>query len=243
MAKLLVELSQADPSATPVALGLIAQNVAQQVTGCPDAYAGIREKSNRDALRLYPRLKEIVESADDRLLAAAKLAIAGNIIDFGALGEDFDVEATISRVLESPLSVDGYAQFSERARTAGTVLYLADNAGEIVFDRVLIEELSDEQVTVAVRNRPYLNDATLADAKTAGLTDVAHVIGAPIHPETSPELQDAWHSADLIISKGQANYESYSDAEGPIFFLLIAKCDLVASHIGATKGDTILKAR
>jgi uncharacterized protein with ATP-grasp and redox domains len=243
MAKLLVELSKADPSATPVALGLIAQNVSQEVTGCRDAYTAIRERSNQEALRLYPRLKAIVEAADDRLLTAAKLAIAGNIIDFGALGEDFDVEATISRVLESPLNVDHYAQFSERARAAGKVLYLADNAGEIVFDRLLIEELSDKEVTVAVRNRPFINDATLADAEAVGLTDVAHVIGAPIHPETSPELEDAWRSAGLIVSKGQANYESYSEAEGPIFFLLIAKCDFIASDIGANKGDIILKAR
>lgn len=243
MQKLLAELSQADPSATPVALGLIAQSVAEEVTGCRDAYAGVREQCNRDALRLYPRLKEIVESADDRLLTAAKLAIAGNIIDFGALGEDFDIEGTISRVLASPPSVDDYPKFVERVREASRVLYLADNAGEIVFDRVLVEELSRKQVTVAVRSRPYINDAILADAETVGLTDVARVIGAPIHPETSPELKEAWRAADLIVAKGQANYESYSEAEGPIFFLLIAKCDFVASDIGVNKGDIILKAR
>ena len=243
MEKLLVELSRADPSATPVELGQIAQSITQQVTGCQDAYAGIRKQSNEQALRLYPRLKAIVSSAEDRLLAAVKLAIAGNIIDFGALGAAFDVEATVTRVLDSPLSVDDYSRFAERVRDASRVLYLADNAGEIVFDRVLIEEIGDKQVTVAVRSQPFINDATPADAEAVGLDQVAQVIGAPIHPNTSEALDKAWGEADLIISKGQANYESHSEASGPIFFLLIAKCDFIAADIGVEKGATILKAR
>ncbi len=241
--RLLSELGGADLSATPMELGQIAQRVAREVSDCPDAYATIRKDSNAEALRLYPRLKQIVAGADDALLAATKIAIAGNIIDFGAPAQDFDVEATLDRVLESTFAIDHYELFAQRLRSVSNLLYLADNAGEIVFDRVLVEHIPAEHIVVAVKSEPFINDALMEDARTTGLTDVAHVIEVPIYPDTSPQFEEAWGNAELIIAKGQANYEAYSDADGPLFFLLLAKCDFVAQHIGVNNGDMILLGR
>ena len=236
------ELADVDSQATPMELGRIAQRIAKQVTGCRDPYAEIKKQSNSEALRLYPHLKQIVQVSDDPLRTATKIAIAGNIIDFGA-PHKIDVEAALERVLASDFAVDDYGLFAQRLADAPRVLYLADNAGEIVFDRVLIEEIPAAEVTVAVKDQPFINDVLLADATVTGLTDVARVIEVPIYPDTSPQLEDAWAWADLIIAKGQANYEAYSDADGLIFFLLLAKCDCVARDVGVNLGDMILQAR
>ncbi len=243
LTQLLSELTQADLAATPMELGYLAQRVVREVAGCHDPYSAIKEESNAQALRLYPRLKEIVAVADDPLQIATKIAIAGNIIDFGVPEVTLDVEATIDRVLKSPFAVDHYELFADRIAQASTLLYLADNAGEIVFDRVLIEQIPAEHIVVAVKNEPFINDATMADAQVSGLTEQVEVIAAPIYPATTPELQAVWDGAQLIIAKGQANYEAYSTAEGPLFFLLLAKCDFVAQDLGVNNGDMILKSR
>ena len=240
---LVKELGEADWSATSMELGRIAQRVAQEATNCPDPYRAIREQSNAEALALYPRLRKTAAEADDPLQTAARIAIAGNIIDFGVASHVIDVEATLARVLNGSFAVDHYDRFARRLRGASSVLYLADNAGEIVFDRVLIEQMANADVTVAVKNEPFINDAMLSDAEAAGLTDLVDVIQVPIYPDTSEALQQAWASADLIVAKGQANYEAYSEAAGPLFFLLLAKCDLIARHVGVSKGDMILLDR
>ncbi|HJN15780.1 MAG TPA: ARMT1-like domain-containing protein [Armatimonadota bacterium] len=240
MEGVLKELAETDLGCTPFELGQIPQRVVADITGVADPYPEIRRESNARALELYPRLRAIVEEADDPLHAAAKIAAAGNIIDFGAVGEGFDIEATLEGAMAKPFGVDHYAAFRQAAEAASSVLYLADNAGEIVFDRVLIEELPVDRVIVAVRGEPFLNDAMLDDADEAGITALAEVIAAPLYPARSDELEEAWGSVDMIISKGQANYESYSEWEGPLFFLLIAKCDFTAKDTGVSKGDTVL---
>lgn len=242
VARLLSELARADLTATPMELGQIAQRVAREVTNCPDPYATIRKDSNREALRLYPRLKDIVAASNAPLRTATKIAIAGNIIDFGVLADNFDVEATLDRILQSPFAIDDYELFAESLTRVSNLLYIADNAGEIVFDRVLIEQIPAEHIVVAVKDEPFINDAIMEDAQATGLTDVAQVIEVPIYPDTSPQFEEAWGNAELIIAKGQANYEAYSEAPGPIFFLLLAKCDFVAQDIGVNKGDMILQA-
>lgn len=240
MQALLAELSTTDLALTPVELGHIAQQVIARETGIADPYRDVRTRSNAEALALYPRLKEIVRSCGESLLTAAKIAIVGNVIDLGAYGDDYDVESTLTRLLRRPFARDGFAQFREALARARSVLYLADNAGEIVFDRVLIEELPGKQVIVVVKGEPFINDAMLPDAQQVGLTDIARVIEAPIYPGSTQELAAAWRAADVIISKGHANYESYNEAEGPLFFLLLAKCEFVARSAGVSKGEMVL---
>ncbi len=237
------ELAEADWSGTPMALGRIAQRLVEELTGRQDPYLSVRERCNAEALALYPRLKQLVRHADDPLLTAVKIAVAGNIIDFGVASHEFDVEDTLQEVLSSPFAVDDYEPFVRQLSGGRTVLYLADNAGEIVFDRILIEQMKDIQdvdVTVAVKNEPFINDAVLTDARASGLNEAAQVIEVPLYPETSEQMRQAWESADVIIAKGQANYEAYSEMDGPLFFLLLAKCDVLAKHIGVGKGDMVL---
>ena len=240
---LLTELADADLALTPVELGDIAQHLVARETGIADPYREARARANCEALQVYPRLKAIVSEAADPLLAAAKIAIAGNVIDLGAYGDDYDVEATLERLLRSPFGRDDFARFRDAVGRARSVLYLADNAGEIVFDRVLLEEMSGREITVVVKSEPFINDALLPDAEQVGLTEIARVIAVPIYPGTTDEFAAAWQAADLIISKGHANFESYDQADGPLIFLLLAKCDLVARATGVQKGDMVLLAR
>ena len=231
-----------DPTETPIRLGKRVQDAVQRVTGKGDPWRTVREQSDRRALLLYPRLKGLVADSPDRLLTASKIAVAGNIIDFGVPGE-FDLEATLERVLREPFAVDDFAAFEQALRTAKRVLYLADNAGEIVFDRVLIEELPAPQFTVAVKSEAYVNDAMRQSATLTGLDHVAGILAVPPGASEPEQFDGAWEQADVIVAKGQANYETFSDTEGPLFFLLIAKCDCVARHLGVRRGDTVLWAR
>ncbi|NLO73908.1 MAG: DUF89 family protein [candidate division WS1 bacterium] len=241
LVKVLGRLAETDGRITPMELGQMGQEVAREVTGCDDPYTQLKEQSNARALELYPRLKEIVEAAEEPLRTATQIAIAGNIIDFG-VPHKIDVEGTLERVLGSSFAVDEYDLFAQRLGEAERVFYLADNAGEIVFDRVLMEEMRGAEITVAVKDKPFINDALRADAQAVGVAKLARVVEVPIYPESSPELEREWARADLIVAKGQANYEAYSEAEGPIFFLLLAKCDCVAREAGVRRGDMILQA-
>jgi uncharacterized protein with ATP-grasp and redox domains len=179
---ILAELAQADLALTPVELGNLAQQAVARETGVTDPYRDARARSNEEALRLYPRLKALVRESPEPLLTAAKIAVIGNIIDLGAYGDHYDLDATLQELLASPFGRDDYPAFREAVSRARRVLYLADNAGEIVFDRVLLEELPKAELTVAVKSEPFINDAQLDDARQAGLTAIARVIETPIFP-------------------------------------------------------------
>ena len=213
-----------------------------------DPFKEIRENSNRQALDLYPRLKKRVKDSDDPLRTAVRLAIAGNVIDYGTPGE-FDVEEEIEVVLGEEFGVFMFDEFKAALGRAGTIIYLCDNAGEIVFDRILIEELQVNypiEITAAVRGGPVLNDVILEDARQVGLDRVCRVISngfnAPgtILSSCSREFTDFYHNSDLVISKGQGNFETLWGKNEDIFFLFKIKCDVVARHVEGEVGDTVL---
>ena len=234
-------LSQATLDATPMELGGVVQRTVRDFTGVDDPYLDIKQQSNRFALQKYPEMKELVASADAPLAVATKIAITGNIIDFG-IPERLDIEEPLKRIMHTPFAVDDFELFAERIAAADSILYIGDNAGEIVFDRILIEQLSASEVTVTVKDEPFINDAMVADAQAAGFDESIRILPVPIYPETTDEFELAWSAADLIIAKGQANYEAYSQASGPLFYLLVAKCDVVARELGVSIGDLVLKA-
>ena len=235
------KLSQATLDATPMEFGQVVQHTVWDLTGVDDPYLDIKQRSNAFALDKYPQMKELVASADAPLAVATKIAITGNIIDFG-VPEQLDIEEPLERIMHTPFAVDNFDLFAERIAAADSILYLGDNAGEIVFDRVLIEQLSASEVTVTVKDEPFINDAMVADAQVAGFDESIRILPVPIYPETTEEFEIAWSAADLIIAKGQANYEAYSEASGPLFCLLVAKCDVVARELGVSIGDLVLKA-
>ncbi len=204
-----------------------------------DPYREAKERYNAMAMALLPVYLERISASPDPFAAAVRLAIAGNVIDLGAKGDLTEREAfdAMERALDAAVSGD-IDEFHKAAGSAGRILYLADNAGEIVFDRALIGMLPAGRVTVAVRGKPVINDATMSDAVVAGIPDIAAVIDngsdAPgtVLADCSPAFIAEYRNSDLVVSKGQGNYETLSDEKKNIFFLLKIKCRVVASHSG-----------
>jgi len=232
---------------TPPEIGYVVHRVVRKVTGNPDPYKKVKDEFNRKAQRMYPDLKDKVEKSQHRLLTATKTAIAGNIIDFGPTSR-FDLERTIREVLSRGFAIDHFKLFEKALEKAKTVAYLGDNAGEIVFDRVLLEELEGKQITFVVKGAPHINDATVADAKFAGIHEIAEIKTVSNgEPGTGPRRNSkrfiSWlKTRDVVISKGQGNYESLSEADANIFFLLRVKCPMIARDIGAPVGSTVVKS-
>ncbi len=233
----------------PPAMGQKIHRLVRELTGQTDPYREVKDRFNALGLQWYPQLKEQIRSSRDPLDAGIRLAIAGNVIDFGPYGQidRIQVEEAISHSLSARLSSESIADFLAATDQANQILYLADNAGEIVFDRLLIEQLPYEKITVAVKGSPVINDATLEDAQTAGLTDLVEVIDngsdAPgtILETCSSQFRDRFSSADLIIAKGQGNYETLSHFAGNVVFLLKAKCPVIARHLGVEVGSLVLQ--
>ena len=236
---------------TPPEMAHEVHKLVRRLTKEKDPYKGVKKESNDLVLKLYPELKRKIEKSEDPLRTAIRLAIAGNIIDFGALRE-FNLEKAIREVLEKEFAIDDYEKLKEKLKNSKTLLYFADNAGEIGFDRLLVEtmlkEKSFERISFVVKGGPIINDATLEDAVYIGLNDLPNVEFLTVSngdPGTGPERSSQevrrWiEKHDLVISKGQGNYEGLSELNG-IFFMLMAKCHIIASDLNVNEKDIVLK--
>jgi len=213
-------------------------------TGTDDPYFETKRQDIRRALALYSRLKNKVLEAPDRLRKALLFSLAGNIIDFGA-GEVGEWPAEEDFLETEELAIDHYELFSSDLKKATRIVFLGDNAGETVFDRLFIEQIG-RQVIYAVREGPIINDATIEEARLSGLEEVARVVStgcqAPgtVLDQCSPEFIAILNQADLIISKGQGNYECLEQLTGPFYFLLKAKCEVIARHLNVKQGSLVL---
>ena len=219
------------------------------ITGIADPYAIEKSESNRQAMELYNEWKPKVAKSDHPFEMALRLAIAGNIMDYGA-SNSFDIHQTIENVISASFAIDQSMLLKQRISQAKKILYLADNAGEIVFDKLFIETIGHPDLTIAVKGGAALNDATLDDARESGLEDVAHVISngfdatSTILKECSDEFLSLYHAADLIISKGQGNLEGLIyENDARIFFLLMVKCDVMAEKLGVKKNSIVVLNR
>ncbi len=230
---------------TPAEYGAEVYRIIKEITGVADPYMQIKEDSINEALALYPDLKQIIIESDSRLLTAVRIAIAGNIIDFG-VNETFNLIEDIERILTQDFAVSDFNYFKSAVKNAETILYIGDNAGESVFDKLLIEEMG-KKTFYAVREIPIINDSTYEDAVNSGLSDVATIFSSGVKApgtilnQCNDEFLNLFQSADLVISKGQGNYEGLSDVNRPLFFLLKAKCEVIAEDLGVKKNDIILK--
>lgn len=240
--------SKMDLSQSPPAMAQKIHRFIREITGVKDPYLEVKNRFNKLALQMYPELKQQVETSADPLETAVRLAIAGNIIDFGvnSVVEQSQVEKTIAESLTEPLDMEAMEEFREATSQAEDILYLGDNTGEIVFDRLLIEQLPYEKITFAVKGGPILNDATIEDAQIVGLTDIVNVIDngsdAPgtILESCSEAFRRRFDKSDLIIAKGQGNYETLSNIDKNIFFMLQPKCVVLARHLGCEIGSLVL---
>jgi uncharacterized protein with ATP-grasp and redox domains len=245
-------LRQTEDGLTPPAIGDRVHGVVRRVTRAGDPYHALKQQATREALALYPRLKALVRESKDPLDTALRLSIAGNIIDLGPAPK-YDLWEVVERVLEQPFAIDDQDELRDALRSGtDSALLLGDNAGETVFDRVLVEFLNqvhDLQIVYAAKGGPSLNDATLEDARAAGLDRVASLIhngaDAPgtILARCSPAFRKAFDTAPLILAKGQANYECLSDLGCEIYFLLQCKCPVIAADVGVPQGSTVLARR
>ncbi len=236
-----------DLKQSPPMMGQKIHRLVRQLSGNADPYKDIKDESNRYALELLPMLEKRFKEFSDPLEPAIRLSIAGNIIDFGvnrAVTPEV-INNTIERSLTEPLfgSPDTLKDFSFPEKK---VLYLGDNAGEIVFDRLLLERLVAKRIVFSVRGGPVINDVTYADAEQAGLHGLVEVIDngsdAPgtVLSECSASFLEHFHDADIVIAKGQGNFETLSHVDKPVIFLLQAKCPVIARHIGCEVGTSVI---
>ncbi|MBN2270314.1 MAG: DUF89 family protein [Sedimentisphaerales bacterium] len=238
-----------DLSLSPPAIGQQIHRLIRELTGNDDPYRQAKCRFNNLALRLYPDLRKRIISSSSPLETAIRLAIAGNIIDLGVKTSilENEIEGVIRDCLTADFDSLAVKAFGDAVSKAERVLYLADNAGEIVLDRLLIEQLPVEKVTVAVKGSPVINDATMEDALLAGLPRIVEVIDngsdAPgtILETCSETFRGRFEDADLIVAKGQGNYETLSDVDKKIFFILKVKCPVIARELGCEIGRMILQ--
>ena len=251
MREVLRWISDMDLGSSPPVLAQRIHRRLREVTGVEDPYREAKDRQNRTALSLLPRYRAGVAAASDPLALAVQLAVAANLIDMGAKTgwNEADVPWELGRAAHKPVSGDLDALRAAVVK-AGRILYLTDNAGEIVFDRLLIEQLPRDRVTAAVRGAPAINDATREDARAAGLDELVEVIDngsdAPgtLLRDCSPEFQRRFAEADLILAKGQGNFETLAGEPGNIFFLFRVKCPVTAGMTGQPVGThVVLRSR
>jgi uncharacterized protein with ATP-grasp and redox domains len=249
MRRIMARLLELEWDSTPPELAREVHRLVRERFGGGDPYAGVKMSSNQEALRLYTSTRNIVQESEDPLIAAGRIAIAGNIIDFGAT-PDYDLGATISEVMGKDFALDDTEEFRERLGEGTRLLYFLDNAGEIVFDKLFVETMQERcglgSVDFVVKGGPILNDATMDDALFIGLDKVSDSSFLRItngDPGTGParksEEVESWiRGHDLTVSKGQGNYEEMSQYKD-IFFLLLAKCPLIARDLSVGVGDVV----
>jgi len=239
------ELQSLPLGITPPEMAFKIHKSVRQKTNNHDPYKQAKEQATHEALALYPELNNKVSTASDPLEIAVRIAIAGNIIDLG-VNDSYDIKASLDRVLTQSFAINDLPSLRKHLSECSSILYLADNAGETVFDRVLIEQFN-KPVTYVVKAGPIINDATREDAIAAGIDQVAEIIDngsqAPgtMFEQCSESFLQRFEQAELIIAKGQANYESLSESSAPLFFLLQAKCNVIARDFGIKETDFVLK--
>lgn len=236
-------------NATPPEIAQQVYRIVYEITGNNDPYLEAKRCANKSAMSLYTRMKDMVDDSNGTLETACKLAIAGNAIDLGAQAEYGNIFSIIEDSVGYQIDQEHYRKFKESVGQSSLILYLADNAGEIVFDRILIEQLlqiKKSKIVFVVREKPIINDATLDDALQVGLNKVIPIISngsdapATILSQCTSEMLSYYQSADLIISKGQGNFESLSGRPENIFFLFKVKCPVIARDSGYDLDSPVL---
>jgi hypothetical protein len=245
--------SSMDPELPPPNYGREIHTLLKKLINDSDPYAEQKKKSNDAALSLVPEIKNILAQSKDPLKTALQISISGNIIDYGAPGSSdrVDIKKSLLHALDTPLDEALYGAFKKELSHSRQILVVGDNAGEIVFDRFLIEQMREKSVTYAVRGLPIINDATREDARLAGIDTLARVIDTGdstpgiVFSRSSDEFLHAFSGADLIILKGQGNFETlfgenlqyYTGKSTHLYFLFKVKCSPVSAMTTLSEGS------
>ncbi|MCP4149777.1 MAG: DUF89 family protein [bacterium] len=222
--------------------------IVMDVSGEPDPYKTLRYEQNRMVMESIDLFRERIKKSPDSLLAAGYYALLGNIIDYGGV-HVFDSAELFRQCGRMDITVNDYDAFAKRLRDAKRLLILADNAGEAVFDKLFIEEMKafnpELQVDYGVRSKPAINDVIKEDAEYIGIHEVANVFetgssyAGTIPPRSTATFKKIYENADIVISKGQGNYETLETEEKNILFIFKVKCDVVAKHAGLPLGSLV----
>jgi len=232
---------------SPPVLGCKMHTLIRESIHNPDPYHQIKEEYNQMMMDLYAKFERLVKRSKDPFDASMRLAIAGNVIDFGSQHQ-LDIMGTINRVMDANLAIDHSSQLRIDLEQADSLLYIGDNCGEIVLDKLFLSMLDVPIKYFAVRESPIINDVTFEDAILTGIDKVAKVIttgdnspGA-VWESTSEQFQTVFKNADVVIAKGQGNLEGLMEvAHDSLYFLLVTKCDLIARRVGTKKEEFIVK--
>lgn len=244
MRRALSELASGEWTGTPAKTAQILHRTIRRETGVADPYRSMKDRMNQVAAELLPCLRKNAGMEEEPFTAMVRVAVAGNLMDAGSKTglSDAEIRTALCQACRGDCTRGLARSLSEAAEQARHILYLADNAGEIVLDRALIEMLPASKMTVAVRGAAVINDATLADAEAAGLPGIVSVIpngsDAPgtLLDDCSPEFRRVFEESDLIIAKGQGNYKSLSDTAKHAFFLMYVTCPLVTARAAIPVG-------
>ncbi|HCE42512.1 MAG TPA: hypothetical protein DET40_03070 [Lentisphaeria bacterium] len=229
---------------TPPAMAKRIHTLIRQITGVEDSYIRIKDESTAFTLEMLPFLRHEVAKSEKPFETIIRLVIAGNAIDFGT-NHDFRLDSVhqiIADSLKQQIDLNAIDLLKRKMDQAANILFIADNCGEIVFDRLLVEPYKDK-ITLAVRGRPIMNDVTRREATMSGLDDIVKIIDTGdaipgvVLSEAGDEFRKYFEEAELIISKGQGNFETMHDTDRPVFFLFKAKCPVIADMLGAELGS------
>ncbi len=229
----------------PTEISGIVHGIVKEISGNADPYKRVKKEYNDIALKMYLGLEKIVKNSQDPIQTAVRLAIAGNVIDF-AVSSEFDLDGAIDSALARKFAIDDMPALKEELESGREILYIADNAGEIVFDRLLLETIlscySPRKIKFVVKASPVVNDVTLDDARYVGIDKIPNLEFIEVGPgleRTSGKFKEIVEN-NLTISKGQGNYEALSEVE-TIFFLFMVKCMVVARDLEVGMGGIVLK--
>jgi hypothetical protein len=250
LARLTELVAKPSLNSSPAELSQPVYSAAAAVSGVKDPYRHEKRKNNLAALEVLPRLRLLVEKAKDPLDAALHAAVAGNVIDLG-IGQKFDIGRDIVKVMRQKFAISDIARFRKDLRPGRNLLYIGDNAGEIVFDTILVRHLlgAGMNVVFAVKSGPIINDATMEDARQSGMIRLVKVIetgAADIGinwKNVSREFRREFESADVLVAKGHGNFETCDERPENVYFLLKAKCPVVAAELGVRVGDIVFKKK
>jgi uncharacterized protein with ATP-grasp and redox domains len=245
MKKVCGAITNIDENAPAPLFTLTMQRIVEKAIGKKDIYKNLKEKNISTVKGVMPRLRKLIEISDDKLGMAVKIAIAGNTIDLAA-NPHFDIKREISRITHNNIDLKTYKKFQSDIRKASVILYIADNYEEALFDKILLEVLEPDRLVLAVRSYPILNDVTLEDARYLEIDKICEVIesgsriaGTDLN-ECTNEFLELFTKADVVIAKGQGNYETLMDVDRPIYFLYKVKCDAIAHRSGLPIGTSAL---
>jgi len=224
---------------------IILQSIIGKYINVTKAYHEIKQKNLKIAMKYINYLTHMIEGSHDKLEMAVRASIAGNTIDL-ALNPNFDIEREINEITSSNINLDSLPKFKDDFQKAEKILFIGDNYEEALFDKLLIKQLLPKEVVFVVRSNEILNDITMEDAKRleidklCRLIESGNVIAGVDLDECNNEFLELYNIADLVIAKGQGNYETLFNARRPIYFMFKVKCDVIAEICGHPIGTSIL---